>query len=214
MKNWLRNIAIIAMAISSLNSMAVEEENDTVYFFNSWDQVLKMKPAAMIVNPYISFTTAYDMIVETDDSKVNQKIEKEYMAELLGGEFWYINTEYLKKNFKGDARYLEGYLPVFFNKKVAYFTAMKEFEYQMANAITYVHDWVYYYYIDFEHRKVRRVDHKVLSDLLNDYHDLQVRYEGMKDYKKLDIIEDYFLEFIDRASIDETHPNILDLVDE
>ena len=69
-----------------------------------------------------------------------------------------------------------------------------------------------YYYIDFLNRKVLRVTPKVLSGLLEDYHDLQMRYEGMKDYKKSEIIEDYFLKFIERASNDIMRPYILDLV--
>ena len=38
-----------------------------------------------------------------------------------------------------------------------------------------------------------------------------MRYEGMKDYKKREIIEDYFFKYIDRASQDVMHPYILDL---
>ena len=41
-----------------------------------------------------------------------------------------------------------------------------------------------------------------------------MRYEGMKDYKKQEIIEDYFFRFIDRASSDVMRPYILDLVDD
>ncbi len=36
----------------------------------------------------------------------------------------------------------------------------------------------------------------------------------MKDYKKSEIIEDYFLKFIERASNDIMRPYILDLVKE
>ena len=60
---------------------------------------------------------------------------------------------------------------------------------------------------------MRRVNSDYLSELLEDYHDLQMRYEGMKDYKKDYIIEDYFFKYIDRASEDFMHPNILDLVE-
>jgi hypothetical protein len=56
------------------------------------------------------------------------------------------------------------------------------------------------------------VTHSYLSELLSEYHDLQMRYEGMKDYKKREIIEDYFYKFIDRATEDIMRPYILDLV--
>ena len=60
---------------------------------------------------------------------------------------------------------------------------------------------------------MRKVNHSYLSELLEDYHDLQMRYEGMKDYKKQYIIEDYFFKYIDRATGDVMHPYILELVD-
>ena len=71
-----------------------------------------------------------------------------------------------------------------------------------------------FYYIDFINRVVKKVTPSYLSELLEDYHNLQMRYEGMKDYKKREIIEDYFLKYIDRASSDVMRPDILDIVDE
>ena len=50
-----------------------------------------------------------------------------------------------------------------------------------------------------------------LSELLEDYHDLQMRYEGMKDYKKREIMLDYFFKYIERANQDVMKPYILDL---
>ena len=58
-----------------------------------------------------------------------------------------------------------------------------------------------------------RVTPEVLSRLLEDYHDLQMRYEGMKDYKKRPVIEDFFFQFVDRATEDLMRPFILDLTD-
>ena len=198
--------------MASLCAHATEEQQDTAYFFNTWEQVIKMKPATMLVNPYISFTTAYDIYVDTDDPTINKKIEKEYMAELLGGEFWLINTVYLKKNFKGDTRNLKGYLPLFFDEKVAYVKDMEETGPRYSGGYDIVESKLYYYYIDFVQHKVRKVNHKVLKDLLMDYPDLLMRYESMKDYKTQSVIQDYFLKYVERASEDVMRPNILDLV--
>ena len=63
------------------------------------------------------------------------------------------------------------------------------------------------------HHRGSKVTPQVLSELLEDYHDLQVRYEGMKDYKKRPVIEYFFLMFVDRASQDFMRPYILDLVE-
>ena len=68
------------------------------------------------------------------------------------------------------------------------------------------------FFIDFRNHSVNRVSHNYLSELLEDYPDLLMRYEGMKDYKNKDIIEDYFFKYIDRATDDIMLPYILDLV--
>ncbi|MBQ9822475.1 MAG: hypothetical protein IJM58_10165, partial [Muribaculaceae bacterium] len=70
------------------------------------------------------------------------------------------------------------------------------------------------YYIDFKNHMVRKVTPEVLSELLEDYHDLKMRYEGMKNYKKREIIFDYFFKYVERATDDIMRPFILDLVKE
>ena len=62
-------------------------------------------------------------------------------------------------------------------------------------------------------RRVIKITPESLSELLEDYHDLQMRYEGMKNHKKHEIIEDYFYKYIDRATEDILRPYIIDLVD-
>ena len=64
------------------------------------------------------------------------------------------------------------------------------------------------------HHKVLKVDYRFLSDQLEDYQDLLMRYEGMKDNNKRDVIEYYFLKYIDRVSTDVMRPEILELVDD
>ena len=73
-------------------------------------------------------------------------------------------------------------------------------------------DIVDYYYIDFQNKEVIKITPSSLSELLEDYHDLQMRYEGMKDYKKRDIMMDYFFKYIDRAQQDCMKPYILDVM--
>jgi hypothetical protein len=109
---------------------------------------------------------------------------------------------------------------VFFNDKVAYLTFVGYGENLSFTQMMFgtLDDPVEYeeivdlYYIDFFNRKVLKVTPVVLSGLLEPYHDLQMRYEGMKDYKKRSIIRDYFYKFVDRATQDVMRPFILDLV--
>ena len=45
------------------------------------------------------------------------------MALSQGDSIWLINSKYLKKNFKGDVKGLDGFIPVFFNDRVAFIMA-------------------------------------------------------------------------------------------
>ena len=53
---------------------------------------------------------------------------------------------------------------------------------------------------------------EMIKEHISGCDDCRKRYEGMKDYKKRNIIEDYFFKFLKRASGDVMHPDILDLV--
>ena len=228
-----RHIAVVLLvAVASLRAVAVEYPHDTVYFYNSWEQMFYQEPVSMLVDPFFVVYSPFQMSFEIDDEKMNYVINSKYMFAALGDSIVYINSSYLKHCFDGDVNLLAGYIPLMFNDKVAYFIfggypyrdAFEEYHYyngrytytmaRIAQERTLVQITWYFYYIDFEHRKVLKVNHNVLSDLLKDYHDLQMRYEGMKDYKKNEIIEDYFFRYIDRATSDVMHPYILDLVDD
>ena len=207
--------ALIAMA--SLQAWAETEPHDTVYFYNSWEQILSMSPEAMIIDPYIEVYTPYDIGIVTADEDLNELMLKEHVAATIGDSIWLVSSEYIKKNFSGDIIKQDSFMPLFFNDKVAYFMyagygssslSISEILFGAPD-----NDFVpEYYYLDFEKKKVHRVTPKTLIALLEDYHDLQMRYEVMKDYMKRPIIEDYFFKYIERASSDVMHPYILDVV--
>lgn len=220
MKNW-KYMLMLMVSLSALNVTAAgTEPRDTVYFYNTWQQMLDMEPVSMLVSPIIELETPYaiDIYTTTSDYRLY-----DHMAATLGDSIWLMSNVYLMKNFKGDSNHFKGYkfIPVFFNEKVAYLTyvglgdnlSLKDIlfgETGEGKDYTTVMD---YYYIDFKNRRVRKVTPEVLSELLEDYHDLQMRYEGMKDYKKRYMIEEFFLRYVDRASQDFMRPYIMDLVD-
>ena len=213
MLNRLHIIAALLLALCSLRCAADEcVERDTVYFYNSWEQMMQVEPDTMITDLAIDFFSPFELYFESSDKKANKRIKKEYIAATLGDSTWLINSNYLREYFKGDSKNLHGYVPVFFSEKVAYAVA-EEYSYAELGDIAFNVISTYNYYIDFKQHKVIRVDEKTLSAILTDYNDLMMRYEGMKDYKKRHIIEDYFFKYIDRASDDVMHPYILDLVE-
>ena len=218
MNNWLRHIMFAAVAMLSMHAIAETAPQDTVYFYDSWEQIFNQQPVAMIINPYIVEVSPYEIHVITGDDEIDEKIVKDYVAISLGDSIWLVSSEYLDKNFKGNASRLDGFIPIYFNEKTAFITYYGKLSVKDILFGTSIFEDeegynVDYYYIDFKNHRLERVTSGYLSQLLEDYHDLQMRYEGMKDYKKNEIIEDYFFKYIDRATQDFLRPYILDLVE-
>lgn len=184
--------------------------------------MLYVIPEAVITDPIIENVTPFEIYVDACNVAANDMIKNNHIALSLGDSIWLVNSNYLKCDFKGDTRSLHGYVPVFFNDKVAYITYTTSNEWSVT-----LNDYLFgevsydgnsrrlleYYYIDFLRGKVLKVDHSVLCDLLNEYPDLLVLYEGMKDNKKPEIIGEFFLRYVDRATEDIMRPYILDLTE-
>lgn len=207
MKLIFRHIALLALAVVFSQAVTAQEaeHRDTIYFFETWEQMLMNRPVRVIDFPDDLPPEPDEIHFHLEGDSLAHFVNDKYMAAALGDSNWYINSRYLKDRFNLGTMSKQGYLSLFFNEKVAYLLVYY-----------YYYDGydTSYYYLDFQNRKVLEVDQKVLRGLLKDYHDLQMRYEGMKYNKRPDIIENYFLKFIDRASTDAMRPDILDMVDE
>ena len=210
-------MAIVLVASCALQCAAESNPIDTVYIYNSWEQMLYREPMAMLVNPEIVAYSPFSVNILTDNEDViNQVNEEGHAAISIGDSIWLANSDYIKQDFKGDVRGFVGYVPLFFTEKVAYLTYPAELsvkEIIFGEDVSEDARRVDYYNIDFEKMTVKKVTHKHLSDLLEDYHDLQMRYEGMKDYKKNEIIEYFYFQYLERATGDIFKPYIVDLVD-
>ena len=211
MSNLSRHLFLVVLAMSALCARAEDEPHDTVYFYGSWQQMFDALPDTVIVDPKIDEYSPFELYFETNDKKVNKRIKNEYVAAALGDTTWFINSNYLKEYFKGDAKRLNGYVAMFFNEKMAYAVA-EEYSYAELGDMGFTVVSTYNYYIDFEKRKVLRVDEKLLSKLLADYPDLRMRYEGMRDNDRERIISDFFMQYVDRVSDNPAQPYILDIV--
>ncbi len=203
--------------MAALQSWADTLPNDTVYFYTTWEQILNDTPEAMLENPFIYAASPYDIDIYTPDEELNEMLLSAHIAASVGNDLWLISSEYIKKNFTGDVKRLEGFMLLFFNDKMAYFLSASSGSSTLGTILfgeTVTEDPdPNIFHIDFVNKKVLKVNHKVLSSLLEDYHDLQMRYEGMKDYKKQYVIDDYYDKYIKRATDDAMRPFILDLVD-
>lgn len=218
MKTCLKYLmAIMIVASCAFHCAADANPIDTVYIYNSWEQMLYREPMAMLVNPEIIAFSPFSVSILTDNEEVLKKVSEEGHAAIsIGDSIWLANSDYIKQDFKGDVKGFEGYVPLFFTEKVAYLTYPAELSVKeiLFGESGYDEDRpVDYYNIDFEKMIVKRVTHKHLSELLQDYHDLQMRYEGMKDYKKNEIIEYFYFQYLERVTEDLFKPYIVDLVD-
>ena len=220
MKTIFCNIILLAfMALASFHASAYTVPHDTIYFYSTWQEILDVQPVAMIVDPVCDAVSPYEIYIETGLDNVNEKIRKDYIALSQGDSLWLINGDYLKRNFGGDAKNINGFSPFFFDEKTAFVVSPRPLNVKdilLGNNVDGMTSYgtPEYYYIDFLNKRVERVTYTYLDKLLEDYRDLQMRYEGMKDYKKSYIIEDFFFKFVDRVSQDIMRPYILDLVDQ
>ena len=213
MKTCVKHLLLVLLFLGSLPAMAQDETVvDTVYFYASWKQVFNLQPDTMIVGPMVDVYSSFEIYIESADKEVNNKIKNEYVAATLGDSIWLINSQYLKDNFKGDSKKLHGYVPLYFNDKVAYAVGEDYFYAEIAG-VGYNVLATHNYYIDFVQHKVTKLDAKALSALLADYPDLRMRYDGLKNNDRSSILNDYFDRYIDRANNDALRPYIIDLVE-
>ena len=227
MRDWLRHITLIVIAMASLNATAFTERDDsvsfnhdweqmlerksidTVYFYHSWEQMLNVAPDTMIVNPMIDVCTPYEVYIETGERAFDKKIRLDYIAASLNDGFWLMNSKYLKDAFGCRRNNIQGYVPVFFGDKSAYVVS-QDIENVPGFNITCLKERIYY--IDFVKRKVTKINSKSLNKLLEDYRDLQIRFENMKDSDSDRVLKVFFLMYIDRANEDSSRPDILELM--
>ena len=208
-------MVVLATSCSLHAATKTHTRNDTVFFYKSWQQVFDLTPEVFLVNPYIEAETPFSIRILTDDDKAVEVLQKSGFVAVSHDGLWYANSSYLKSEFECDAYSFENLVPLYYNEKVAYITSLgdpsiKEILFAHDDEITFPID---YYYIDFKNNRVRKVTYRYLSELLEDYHDLQMRFEGMKDYKKRYMVEEFFFNYIERATDDVLRPYILDLVE-
>lgn len=197
-KKCLLHIMILTLAMA----FSISSADGQVCFYDTWDQVFQNHPVGKSYISSVIWETDYEIYFEKKGYPENKDVDKHIVA-TLDSTAWRINSKYLKNEFSGDGGLLRGYVPLFFNDRVAYAIYLPWDDF--AGGLEY-------YYIDFQKRKVSKLTHKFLLKLLADYPDLKRRYESMKDNKNPDVIMNFFLDYVERACDDPMRPLILDLV--
>ena len=55
------------LAVAPLLSQAVEVQHDTLYFYNTWDQMLYFEPVSMLRDPFIFAQTPLQIFFEIEE---------------------------------------------------------------------------------------------------------------------------------------------------
>ena len=220
-------ILTIALALGTTAAHAqtyAPVSHDTVYVYNSWAAILDQWPDTMLIDPEIVAVTPYDIVIDTPDEKDCQRmLQRKTVAVAVGDTLWLMNGQYLQRNFKGESKHMEAFVPMYFNAKVVFVqhnrphrnfgTTLLDLFFETGN-YDYEEELYYtvapLYLLDFENKRLHKVDHNVLSQLLVDYPDLQRRYEGMKDYKQTYMINTFFLDYVNRIMRDPEVPYLIE----
>lgn len=218
---YISLVLCIAVAMSAL-AQNYQARHDTVCVYNSWEAIMDQWPDTVVYNPAITVWTPYDIEFETIDKAANQMLKKQTVAVAVGDTTWLINTQWLRDNFKGDCKKMDDYAPLFFNAKVAFVQCvpthtnlgMALLGSLLGDPDTFMgdpyNDPSDFYWIDFETKRVDKITHKNLSQLLAVYPDLQRRYEQMHDYKERYMVHSFFIDFVRRVERDPAYPYLLD----
>ena len=184
--------------------MAVSAEpTDTLMVYNSWSAVAQGRCDVRLVDPYIYVETPWEVYFDGDRDDVNSMLYSDAVAVALGDSIWMINTERIKRHFDGNVSELAGYAPMLFNDKAVMIEHARPTA-SFWNDDTFNEPELYW--VDFEQGQVFKLNDKTMSELLAPYHNLQMRYDGMKNRKKQDVIR-YFLElYLRRIDMDPEVP--------
>ena len=193
--------------------------HDTVCVYQSWASILEQWPDTVLIDPYIVAHTPYCIEIDSDESDMSNLLKKNTVAVALGDTLWLVNSNYLKRNFKGECKHMTDFVPLYFNAKIAFVQHLRPRRLSILEMMLgvveedddYMLDEVApLYLIEFDNKRVDQIDHKLLSQLLGDYHDLQMRYEGMKDYKETYMINTFFLDYVNRIMRDPEVPYLIE----
>ena len=206
------------------------ESQDTVMVYNSWRAIFEGVADTVLINPDFVIRSPYDYEFQSNvkgDKATKKMLKERTVALAIGDSVWLLNTDYLKQHFKGDVKQLKRYVPMYFSGKIVFVqhrvTSLNFGQQVLAglaggliglDLFDSTDDYSIpapFFILDFGGRMVYKVDHNLLLELLDDYRDLRRRYEQMRDWRETYMINQFFLDYVQRIDDDPLYPWLEDL---
>lgn len=214
-------IILVAMAVA-LQAMADGSVTDSLTVFKSWEAVFDCRPDTVLHQVLVEVYTPYDFNIKPQgkDKRTKKMLKEEAQVVLLGDSMWLVNSDYLKREFKGDCKHFSHYLPLYFSSRIAFVQwqrgtptvggmllnmlvgGMYGLDADIGMGDYYLGRVAPFYLIDFGNKRVEKVDYKFLLELLDDYRDLRRRFEQMRDCEEQYMVNEFFLEYVERLNGD------------
>ena len=219
-------VAVVALfAVARME--ASTGDNDTLMVYNSWEAIFDLIPDTIVANPEIKVRSEYDFefkATSRDAKAVNKMLKNEAVAVCLGDTLWLINSDWLKRNFKGDCKHFSRYVPLYYTGKIAFVQFQRNNPTVGGFLLNLLVDGVLgadsgigmgdgyngetpkLYWIDFDNLRVREVNKNLLLELLEPYPDLLQRYTFRQYQDETYLINEFFLDYVNRLNRDPEVP--------
>ena len=219
-------VAVVAL-FAAARMEASTGGNDTLMVYNSWEAIFDLIPDTIVANPEIKIRSEYDFefkATSRDAKAVNKMLKNKAVAVCLGDTLWLINSDWLKRNFKGDCKHFSRYVPLYYTGKIAFVQFQRNNPTVGGFLLNLLVDGVLgadsgigmgdgyngetpkLYWIDFDNLRVREVNKNLLLELLEPYPDLLQRYTFRQYQDETYLINEFFLDYVNRLNRDPEVP--------
>ena len=219
-------VAVVAL-FAAARMEASTGGNDTLMVYNSWEAIFDLMPDTIVANPEIKVRSEYDFefkATSRDAKAVNKMLKNKAVAVCLGDTLWLINSDWLKRNFKGDCKHFSRYVPLYYTGKIAFVQFQRNNPTVGGFLLNLLVDGVLgadsgigmgdgyngetpkLYWIDFDNLRVREVNKNLLLELLEPYPDLLQRYTFRQYQDETYLINEFFLDYVNRLNRDPEVP--------
>lgn len=221
-------ILLALMFTDSLAAIAAtaETRHDTVQIYNSWQAIFSHNPDTVAINPRIKANSPFDFKIEPEDKAMRKMMRELTVAVTVGDTLWLISSDWIKRNFHGDCGAFSRFMPLYFSNKIAFVQFRRNRAtvggYMLNGLVTgltgmdmgvgmgdgYNGRPPKFYLLDFASRQVRKVDKKLLLELLERYPDMKRGYQWGKHADETYMVNEYFMLYAERLSQDAMSPEL------